>query len=75
MECINRLIDEKIDEITRVFNAVNIIGPNDKAPLDKEHPGVTFREPDYLIVICANALISYVIDNGVIVMPFGCLKN
>lgn len=42
---------------------------------DKKHPGVVFREPDHLIVICAKAPLSYVTENGVKVIPFGCLKD
>lgn len=48
---------------------------NKKVLEDKEHPGVTFKQPDHLIVICANAPVSYVTDNGIKVIPFGCLKN
>lgn len=48
---------------------------NEEATKDKQHPGVVFREPDHLIVICAKAPISYVTKNGVKVIPFGCLKD
>lgn len=48
---------------------------NKKALEDKKHPGVVFREPSSLIVICANASISYMTENGVKVIPFGCLKD
>lgn len=47
---------------------------NDLATENKEHPGVVFRQPDHLIVICANASVSYVTENGVKVIPYGCLK-
>lgn len=48
---------------------------NENVTKDKKHPGVVFREPDHLIVICAKAPLSYVTENGVKVIPFGCLKD
>lgn len=48
---------------------------NEDVTKNKKHPGVVFREPDHLIVICANAAVSYVTEKGVKVIPFGCLKN
>ena len=48
---------------------------NDTALSDKEHPGVLYREPDLLLVICANASMSYTTQNGVKVIPFGCLRD
>lgn len=48
---------------------------NEKVLSNKEHPGVAYREPDFLIVICANAQIAYTTENGVKVIPIGCLKD
>ena len=42
---------------------------------DKEHPGVLYRKPDLLIVICATASMAYTTANGVKVIPFGCLRD
>ena len=42
---------------------------------NKEHPGVKYREPDLLIIICATAPMAYTTDNGVKVIPVGCLKD
>ena len=48
---------------------------NDEVTLNKEHPGVTYREPSLLIIICANAKMAYTTNNGVKVIPIGCLKD
>lgn len=48
---------------------------NEKVTTDKEHPGVLYREPSLLMVICAKANMAYSTDNGVKVIPFGCLKD
>ncbi|MBR1508842.1 MAG: ATP-binding protein [Eubacterium sp.] len=48
---------------------------NEKALSNKEHPGVTYREPSLLMIICANAEMAYTTDNGVKVVPVGCLKD
>lgn len=48
---------------------------NDKALSDKEHPGVLYREPSLLIIICANAEMAYTTQNGVKVIPIGCLRD
>ena len=48
---------------------------NQEASENKEHPGVLYREPDLLIIICANASMSYTTENGVKVIPVGCLRN
>ena len=42
---------------------------------DKEHPGVLYRKPDLLIVICATASMAYTTSSGVKVIPFGCLRD
>lgn len=48
---------------------------NEKALNNPEHPGVTYREPSALIVICANAPMAYTTSGGVKVIPFLCLKD
>lgn len=48
---------------------------NKKAKENTKHPGVEYREPDLLIVICANAPMSYITENGVIVLPVGCVRD
>lgn len=48
---------------------------NMKATADKEHPGVIYREPSLLIVICGNAPMAYTTENGVHVIPVGCLRD
>ncbi len=48
---------------------------NKKAKENTKHPGVEYREPDLLIVICANAPMSYITENGVIVLPVGCIRD
>lgn len=48
---------------------------NEEALADEEHPGVMYREPDLLIIICAHAPMAYTTENGVKVIPFGCLRD
>ena len=48
---------------------------NQAAQLNKEHPGVLYREPDLLLVICANASMAYTTSGGVKVIPVGCLRD
>lgn len=48
---------------------------NEEASADSKHPGVMYREPDLLIIICANAPMAYTTENGVKVIPFGCLRD
>ena len=38
---------------------------NEAALSNKEHPGVLYREPDLLLIICANASLSYTRESGV----------
>lgn len=42
---------------------------------NKEHPGVIYRKPSLLIIICANAPIAYTTENGVKIIPAGCLRD
>ena len=48
---------------------------NEEALSNKEHPGVLYREPSQLIIICANATMAYTTESGVKVIPIGCLRN
>ena len=48
---------------------------NNKAMKNPNHPGVMYREPSALIIICANAPMAYTTDNGVKVIPVGCLRD
>lgn len=48
---------------------------NRQAVEDKDHPGVLYREPSLLLVICANCSMAYTTESGVKVIPVGCLKD
>ena len=48
---------------------------NEKAMENPEHPGVKYREPSALMIICANAKMAYTTANGVRVVPFCCMKD
>ncbi len=48
---------------------------NIEALKDTKHPGVVYREPSALIIICATQTIGYTTENGVKVVPVGCLKD
>lgn len=48
---------------------------NEKEMADKRHPGVAYREPSVLMIICANAPMAFTTENGVKVIPAGCLKD
>ena len=48
---------------------------NQKALSDPAHPKAVYRDPSLLIVICANAQIAYTTENGILVIPVGCLKG
>ena len=48
---------------------------NNKAMENPMHPGVMYRTPSALIVICANAPFAYTTENGVKVIPIGCLRD
>lgn len=34
-----------------------------------------YREPSALIIICATATMGYTTDNGVKIIPIGCLRD
>lgn len=48
---------------------------NQEALRNPEHPRAVYREPSALIIICATAPMGYTTDNGVKVVPIGCLKD
>ena len=52
-----------------------IIDHNEKAMQNKEHPGVIYREPSQCIIVCANAEMAYTTQNGVKIIPVGCLRD
>ena len=52
-----------------------IVKHNEEALKNKKHPSPVYREPDSLIVICANVPMAYTTANGIKVLPFGCLKD
>ena len=54
----------------------DVIREHNKSALEnKERPGVVYREPSFLIVICGNAPMAYTTHKGVKVIPIGCLKD
>ena len=57
----------KFGEIIRKHNAA--------ALKDEEHPGVLYREPDLLLIICANASMAYTTEKGIKIIPAGCLRD
>lgn len=52
-----------------------IIEHNKKSLQNKQHPHAVYREPSVLIVICAALDMAYTTQNGVKVIPVGCLKD
>lgn len=48
---------------------------NRKSLEDRDHPGAIYRKPSQLIIICATAPMSYTTENGVKVIPAGCLRD
>ena len=52
-----------------------IVQHNEAVNNNLKHPGVVYREPSALIIICATAPIGYTTENGVKVVPIGCLKD
>lgn len=52
-----------------------IVEHNKKVLKNEKHPGVIYREPSALIVICANADMAFTTKNGIKVIPIGCLKE
>ena len=56
------------------FNEV-IRKHNEQALKNSEHPKAMYREPSALIIICATATMGYTTDNGVKIIPIGCLRD
>lgn len=48
---------------------------NEEALKNPKHPKAIYREPSALIVICVTAPVGYTTDNGVKIVPVGCLKD
>ena len=48
---------------------------NQQALENSDHPRAVYREPSELIVICANAPMAYTTDQGVKIVPIGCLRD
>ena len=48
---------------------------NDKAKENPEYPGVIYREPSVLMIICGNAPMAYTTSNGVKVIPYLCMRD
>lgn len=48
---------------------------NKEALSDKEHPGVLYKEPKRMIFISASGGMPVVLDEGIVAIPFGCLKD
>lgn len=48
---------------------------NNQVLMNKEHPGVLYREPSLLLIICANCPMAYTTSGGVKVIPVGCLRD
>ena len=48
---------------------------NKSAMQNTLHPKPVYREPSLLLIICANAPIAYTTENGVHVIPVGCLRD
>lgn len=48
---------------------------NNEALKNPQHPGVLFRTPSLMIIICGNAPMAYTTENGIKVIPAGCLRD
>ena len=48
---------------------------NKEALADSKYPGVVYREPSLLLIICGNADMAYTTEKGVKVIPIGCLRD
>lgn len=48
---------------------------NQSAASHADHPKPFYREPSALIVICANLDMAFTTENGIRVIPVGCLRN
>ena len=48
---------------------------NQKALANVDHPKPTYREPTLKLIICANAPMAFTTENGIHVIPAGCLRD
>ena len=48
---------------------------NRKTVENNEHSKPVYREPSALIIICGNAPMAYTTEQGVHVIPVGCLRD
>ena len=48
---------------------------NEQALANPAHPGAVYREPTLKIIICGNAPMAYTTENGVHIVPVGCLRD
>lgn len=48
---------------------------NEKVLQKKDHPGVLYREPSVLAIVCANADMAYTTQNGVKIIPIGTMRD
>lgn len=48
---------------------------NEAAKKNESHSKAIYRVPDALIIICANATVGYTTENGVKIIPIGCLRD
>lgn len=48
---------------------------NKDAKKNKDHPGVLYKKPSLMIIICATTSIAYTLESGVKVIPVGCLRD
>ena len=48
---------------------------NEKVRQNEKHPGIEYREPSLLLILCGNAQMAYTTENGVKVIPIGCLRD
>ena len=71
-----RLLADEVARLrTALYEKEDQLRDMEKALENKEHPGVIYREPSFLIIICGNASMAYTTKNGVKVIPIGCLKD
>lgn len=68
----NRIADAE-KSLLRFQSVIN--RHNEEARKNPNHPKAVYRDPSALIVICATAPIGYTTENGVKVIPVGCLKD
>ena len=52
-----------------------IVKHNEVALENKKHPGVIYREPSAMVLICANQDYAFTTKSGIKIVPVGCLKD